>query len=162
MPPAAHRLTLLLLPMDPDRPGSVAVELYERLQRGGWIGPDGGPGPRPLVEGGFARARPEVFDRTRFASSGQGGFSVRCPVDGSNVVAPFSSALEAWRVGGPRHVACGCGREHDLVDLVYSPEAGFARGWLAVIDVQGIELDAEARAEAEVLFEGVRIVVRRG
>ncbi|MES2640556.1 MAG: hypothetical protein V4850_13770 [Myxococcota bacterium] len=162
MPPAAHRLSLLLLPADPERPVDFVERLFEALEDGGWIDEDGGPGPRPLVVGGFARARVERFDRVHFASSGQGGFAVRCPVTEQNVVAAFGRALEAWRAGGPRQLDCACGQAHDLVELHYLPEAGFARGWITLVDVQGVELTADAHAEAERLLMGVRIVIRRG
>lgn len=162
MPPAAHRLSLLVLPADPERPGDFVDRLFESLKDGGWIDEDGGPGPRPLVVGGFARARVERFHGVHFASSGQGGFAVRCPVTEQNVVAAFSRALEAWRAGGPRQLDCGCGQRHDLAELHYVPEAGFARAWVALVDVQGVELTTDAHAEAGRLLMGVRIVVRRG
>lgn len=162
MPPAAHRLSLLLLPADPERPGEYADRLFESLKFGGWIDEDGSPGPRPIVAGGFARARVDVFDHVHFASSGQGGFTVRCPITEGNVVGAFNRALEAWRAGGPRQLACECGLTHDLTELHYQPHAGFARGWVTLVDVQGVELTADAQAEAERLLMGVRIVVRRG
>lgn len=162
MPPAAHRLSLLLLPADPERPPDFVQRLFEALQEGGWIDADGSPGPRPLVVGGFARARLDLFDHVHFASSGQGGFAVRCPVTEQNVVGAFNHALGAWRAGGPRTLVCPCGREHDLVELHYLPDAGFARGWVALVDAQGVELTPDAHAEVERLLMGVRIVVRRG
>ncbi|MDP2308191.1 MAG: hypothetical protein Q8P18_19380 [Pseudomonadota bacterium] len=162
MPPAAHRLSLLLLAADPERPGDFAEKLFEALLDGGWIAQDGGPGPRPLVPGGFARARLETFDSVHFASSGQGGFAVRCPVTEQNVVSGFNRALEAWRAGAPRRLACVCGQAHDLIELHYAPQAGFARAWVALVDVQGVELTPEAYAEAERQLMGVRMVVRRG
>lgn len=138
------------------------TQLYEQLRATGRIAPDGAPGPHPLVDGGFARARVETFPRVQFASSGQGGFRVSCPVNGSNQVQAFNRALEAWRDGGPRTVPFPCGHTHDLVDLHYDPDAGFARGWLALIDVQSVELVADALEDVERWMEGVRIVVRRG
>ncbi len=162
MPPAAHRVSLLLLPADLDAPGSVVVAALAALREAGFVGPDGVPGARPLVDGGFASARVEVFDEVRFASSGQGGFAVRCPVDGENVVAAFNRALPAWRTGGPRVLACSCGREHDLTDLRYLPAAGFACGWIVLVDVGGLDLTPEAHAALTTHLPGVRIVVRRG
>ncbi len=162
MPPAAHRVSLLLLPADLDAPGSVVVAALAALRDAGFVGPGGAPGACPLVVGAFASARAEVFDGVRFASSGQGGFAARCPVDGTNVVAAFNGALPAWRAGGPRVLACGCGREHDLADLRYLPAAGFARGWIALVDVGGLDLTPEAHAALTTHLPGVRIVVRRG
>ncbi|MFN7142967.1 MAG: hypothetical protein ACK4YP_04275 [Myxococcota bacterium] len=160
MPPAVHRLSILLLPADPDTPGERAEALRARLERDGWLSGDT-PGPRALVDGGFARARVEVFDTPRFASNNQGGFRVSCPVDGASVVVPFSRALERWRNGGPRALACTCGETHDLAALVYAPEAGFARGWLALLDVGGAAVDPAALALADEVLGGVRVVARR-
>ncbi len=161
MPPAVHRLSLLLLPADPDAPSDRVVALEARFQREGWLAGDG-PGPRPLVDGGFARARVERFPDVRFASNWQGGFRAACPVDGRNVVPQLGPALEAWRRGGARALACPCGRTHDLSDLAYAPEAGFARGWLALVDVESATLADDARAVAAEELGGVRIVARRG
>jgi hypothetical protein len=161
VPPAAHRLSLLLLPGEPDAASEIVLRLRDRLRGDGFLAGDT-PGPRALVDGGFDLARAEVFDEVRFASSGQGGFAVRCPVDGTNVVGAFNRALPRWRAGGPRRLACTCGREHDLTELRYLPDAGFARGWLALIDVQSVELTPEGRAAVTAVMPDVRILVRRG
>lgn len=162
MPPAAHRLSLLLLPADLDAPGDTVTAALAALRDEGFIAADGAPGARALVSGGFGVARAEVFDGLRFASNGQGGFAVRCPVDGANLVGAFNRALPAWRAGGPRTVACPCGRIHDLAALHYLPDAGFARGWLVLSDVCGLDLTPEGRSAVTTRLPGVRIVVRRG
>lgn len=162
MPYAVHRLTLHLVPADPDAPPARVEALRARLVAEGWLAADGTPGPRPLVAGGFARARVETFEAPRFLSNWQGGFHVRCPVTGENVVAAFSGALSAWRAGGPRAVACGCGATHDLAALRYAPEAAFARGWVALIDAADAEVHPDALALAEAALGGARVIGRRG
>ena len=52
--------------------------------------------------------------------------------------------------------------EHDLVELRYLPEAGFARGWLTLVDVQSVELSPEGSTAVDYVMPGVRILVRRG
>lgn len=161
MPPAVHRLSLLILPGAPDAPPEALATLVDHLRAGAWLEGDR-PGPRPLVHGGFAFARMERFERPRFASNGQGGFRVECPITGENAVPIFNAAFARWRAGGPRELACGCGARHDLDALAYSPPAGFARGWLALVDVGGVQLDPAAEAEVARVLGGVRVVARRG
>lgn len=156
-----HQVALFVMSMDPDRPGDAALALLRRFRAEGFV--DGErPGPRPLVDGGFAAARVEVFPRERFVANRQGGFRVFCPKDGTNVVPAFNPALEAWRAGGPRLLACACGEPHDLADLDYRPPAGFARGWVCLTDAGTLELTPEALALAEAEFGRVRVVARRG
>lgn len=156
-----HDLALFVMAADPDAPGERAATLLDHLRAAGFV--DGErPAARPLVDGGFALARAEVFPRERFVANRQGGFHVRCPADGSNVVPRFNKALEAWRVGGPRALECACGATHDLAALDYRPPAGFARGWVVLTDVGGAELTAAALALAEGELGRVRVVGRRG
>lgn len=137
------------MPADPDADAPV-----EALARA-WAGV-------PLVDAGVAEVRVEVFDRPRFASSGQGGFRVSCPRTGQNVVPAFNPALEAWRAGGPRVLDCPCGDRHDLASLAYAPQAGFARGWVALVDAGGAELLPDAARIAREILGGLRVVLRRG
>ena len=161
MPPAAHRLSLHLLPADPEAPVGAVRALFATLQAEGWLA-DERPGPRALVAGGFLRARLETFDTVRFVSNWQGGFHVRCPVDARDVVGGFGRALEAWRAGGPRALGCDCGAVHPLEALVYAPDAGFARGWITLADIADVRLDPVALARARAVVGEVRIVLRRG
>jgi hypothetical protein len=162
MPLAVHRLTLHLVSAVPDAPPARVEALRSRLRAEGWLSDDARPGPRPLVAGGFDRARVETFDAPRFLSNWQGGFRVRCPNNGESAVDAFSAALAAWRAGGPRAMACGCGATHDLAALRYAPEAAFARGWLALLDAADAEVHPEALALAGDVLGGVRVIGRRG
>jgi hypothetical protein len=140
-----------------------AAVLGERLERAGFLSPApaGGaewlPGQQALLAGGFVRARVVRFEQTQFVSSGQGGFRVLCPSDGRNATARFVPALEGWRRGGDRAVACGCGARHDLSAMTYRPECGFAREWLEFSDVGAADVLAP-----DALLDGVRVVWRRG
>ncbi len=163
---ALHRVAVLVLPSDPERPAADLARLWERLVAQGFVagsGAAGVPGARALVEGGFARAWLDVGEEVRFASNKLGGFRVACPSAGGNVVASFNTAFSAWRTGGARALDCpACGERHDLMALDYAPEAGFARGWLTIEDVEGLVLAPDAQAVAEQVLGGVRIVLRRG
>lgn len=155
------RVAVMLLPADPERPPEDAAAVLDRWRAAGFLAGDR-PGPRPLVPGGFARVRADLGDRVRFVANGMGGFRVYCPDTGANVVPSFDRALEAWRAGGPRALACTCGALHDLAALDYRPPAGFARGWIAVEDAAAVDIDPAALAEAEACLGEVRIVLRRG
>lgn len=150
--PPRHQLGCALLPPDVDA-------LVAHLVAVDCLRPDGDgflPGPRPLVAGGFLRARVMRHTDEQLVSSGQGGFRVFCPADVRNVTAGFAPALEAWRRGGPRALVCACGATHDLAALHYRPACGFARAWLELADVGAAELDVRA------LPAGVEVVWRRG
>lgn len=157
-PLARHQLAVLVLPADPDRDPADVVALVAAWRAAG-LGLDG---PRPIVAGGAARLRVEAHPTPRFVANRQGGFRVRCPVDGRNVVPAFNPAVERWREGGPRTLACPCGRTHDLDALDFAPAAGFARGWVALEDCGGAELDPEAAVLAARALGGMRLVLRRG
>lgn len=144
--PARHQLAILLLCDD-------AAAVVARMQANGHLDGDG-PGP-VQVAGGFLRARVMRFDAEQFVSSGQGGFRVRCPAGAGNVTRGFVPALEAWRAGGARVLACRCGATHDLAELDYAPACGFAREWVELLDV------GEATPPPG-LPMGVRVVLRRG
>lgn len=133
---ARHRLDVLFLPLDPTDRGWASAAAQRLGAAGRW--------PAGVVDGAVARvvAAPDV----RFLSNHQGGFFVRCPVTGANVAAPFSSALERWRTGGPRGLSCSCGREHDLATLAFSPPAGFAAAWIAAEDAAAAEPGPETTA----------------
>ncbi|MFZ5478115.1 MAG: hypothetical protein ACOZNI_15210 [Myxococcota bacterium] len=145
-------LTLHVLPPGVDDPVDPLVAAWREFL----------DGARPLVAGGFARARVERFDGHGFASNQRGGFRVGCPRDGRNLVPAFNRAYPAWREGGPRALACDCGERHDLADLRYAPDAGFARGWIALAGAGDADVTPEARAVADAAVGRVRIVLRRG
>jgi len=106
---------------------------------------------------GFASARTLLFEGEQFVSSGQGGFRVACPVDDRNATAGFVPALEAWRRGGARNLACACGASHDLTSLIFRPVCGFAKQWLEFSDVGAADIAAPAA-----LLEGTQVIWRRG
>lgn len=123
----------------------------------------GGPGPRALVAGGFGRVRAVDWGEERLVANRQGGFRVRCPATGANVVPAFNHAMTAWRAGGPRALACGCGATHDLADLDFAPDAAFARAAVEILDAEDAALTPEAEAVARATWgEAPRVILRRG
>lgn len=180
--PASHRLDLLVLPPSLEL-GRAALEPLRRA----WEALPGGP-----VEGGCAavaiepalgavaadepgagrsggavgeRAGQPAGEPLRFVGNRQGGFRVRCPDTGVNLVPRFNAAVMAWRdhVGDSRALDCPCGRRHDLASLDYQPPAGFARAWIVLRDVASAELRPEAAALVRALLGGEgRVVFRRG
>lgn len=174
---AVHRVSLLVLPSDPERPPADLDAAWSALVDAGFVrvSPDasareGHAGARALVDGGFTRAWLDDGPRgakdrapVRFVGNRLGGFRVGCAACGANLAGPFGRALEAWRAGGPRALRCAsCGRDDDLSALRFAPEAGFARAWLALEDVRSVDLLAEPRALLADALGGVRIVLRRG
>ena len=160
-PPASRRLSLLLMPRDADRTEPAAFEVLARWAHAGFL-PPGDHGSPSLVEGGCASVRAMSSGVQRFLANRQGGFSVRCPASGVNLVPTFVPALTAWRRGGPRYLGCVCAKDHDLVDLEFAPAAGFAFQWVELFDVDGAEVVPEALALAAEVWGGVRMVGRRG
>jgi hypothetical protein len=160
---ARHRLGLLLLPVDPELPRERLEQAWEVLAAEGWR--EGSrPGSLPaLSSGGFLRAWLDVEDDVRFVANRLGGFRVRCPATGANLVPQFPRALEAWRSGGPRALGCtACVGTHALEALLYAPEAGFARGWIALEEVEDASPSEALLARLAALWGGVRVVARRG
>ena len=161
-PPASHRLDLLLLAPTPEAPGAWAESVLEVWRGAGFLAGEA-PGPRELVAGGFARAWAEVYDRERFFANRQGGFRVRCPTGGGNVVPSFNPAMTAWRTrDGSRRLVCpSCGQVHDLAELDYLPPAGFARGVVVVSEAEASAFSTAGLAALGPLGPG-RLVWRRG
>lgn len=98
----------------------------------------------------------------RFFANGQGGFRVSCPTTGESLVPGFSAALEAWRLGGPRQIACSCGVAHDLDTLVYAPPAAFASTAIELWNVPAADLPPAAARAVDACWPGFRVVGSRG
>ena len=149
---ARHRLDLLLLPAEPDT-GRAAIEAaWDGLRAAGVI---------PV--GGGGRVRLDVHDTVRFWANRTGGFRVACPDQRVPIVAAFVRALEAWRVGGPRVLACpACGDAHPLEALAFAPDAGFARGAVCLEQVEHAEVPRGVHDALVDAWGGVRVVARRG
>lgn len=91
-----------------------------------------------------------------------GGFHVRCPRCGTNLVPTFNRALVAFRQGGPRRCVCPrCGADLALDELDFAPAAGFARLALVTVDVQRAALTEEAAALVAEELGAWRTVLRR-
>jgi len=124
--------------------------LLKQLVEGGVVSSDGAAGPHAeaWVEGGFARIYVDDPGRETLYANRLGGFRVRCPETGANVVPAFASAMSAWREGGVRRIEpCpACGGGHDLAELELQPPGAFGRWAWVVADVATASLRPEAVA----------------
>jgi hypothetical protein len=131
----SHRLDLLLVPEPPDaRPIAEARGLLADLVALGVLSADGTAGPRASewMPGGFARLSVDDPGGVTLYANRQGGFRARCPVDGGNLAPELTTAITAWRAGGPRSLSCPrCGRTHALEEVDGLP--AFAFGSLALV-----------------------------
>lgn len=165
MPLPSRRLDLHLVPPDPDdHPRASADGLVDELIRLGMILPGGGPGPEAArwVQGGFGRLWVDDPGHVVLYANQQGGFRVRCPSCGENLVPVFGSALSAFRHGQPRRCTCPrCGTESPLEDLEFAPPAAFGRLSVVTADVSTAALTAEALALVADRLGDWRVVLRR-
>lgn len=114
------------------------------------------------MPGGFRGLRQDRPGKLRLYANGQGGFRVRCPVTGDNVVPAFQRALSAWRSGGPPRLDCpACDAPHTLDALDYAPDAAFGRGALVLVDVASAVPDPDGLAALEPLLGPVVVVGSR-
>ncbi|MCB9685909.1 MAG: hypothetical protein H6735_12780 [Alphaproteobacteria bacterium] len=127
-----------------------------------------GPGPRSaaLVPDGFSRAGLELPDgEVGFWANRQGGFTVRCPVDDTPVVAAFARAHEAWRArtGPPPPVACtACGATHRADELVFRPEVAWGPFALVFGQVGSAAATPEEVERVTRALGPCAVVLRRG
>ena len=165
MPRPSSRLDLLLVPTD--RAVAIDVdawkEIYGRWQERGWLeGSRPGPAVDELLVGGFARVwRDDPGVPTLYANQ-QGGFRVRCPVQGSAIAREFGRAVQSWRQGGPFALTCPvCDQEHALDAMDLQPKVRFGRGAIVFSAANGMELEPGALAEVKASFGPLEIVLRR-
>jgi hypothetical protein len=155
----------------PPRPGHVLdiILVPERAIEAdpAWpdvFAPGGTPGPAAgtLVAGGFRRWRVDRPGRTVLYANQQGGFRVRCPVDGTSVIREFSAAMaDRGDLDGSRTLACPCGRAHRLDQLSFLPDAAFGRSALFLHDAaDGVVSETGLRTVREILGP-LRVILRR-
>lgn len=149
MPHASHRISLFIVPRDPEHElgeGHVA-QLRETLCKEGILDAQDQAGEHSgrFVEGGFARFR---FDRPPWPvvyGNRLGGYRVQCPHCDANMVTLLDLGLRRWRNGEGRGVACeSCSREFCIEALRFKPPAAPGR-WALVF----------SRAESSELKSGV-------
>jgi len=98
----------------------------------------------------------------RLYANGQGGFRVRCPETGRNVVPAFQEAVRAWRRGGTRSMDCpACGGRHDLSSLSFAPPAAFGRGAVVLVDAARSTLEPAGRRDLEAALGALVVVGSR-
>jgi hypothetical protein len=150
-----HRLDIVLVPDGEIDETRLPTDVF---------GPDGAPGAAAgsLVAGGFRRWRVDRPGRTVLYANQQGGFQVRCPVDGRGLVRELSRAIaDRADLDPSRRIACGCGATHRLDELTFLPDAAFGRTALVLHDAEDGRLtDSGARSVREALGP-LRIILRR-
>lgn len=157
----------------PPRPGPH-LDLYLVPQGGGAVPSDSDlirvlgepeePSQAPeLVEGGFSSWRADRPRGPVLYANRQGGFFVRCPETGQNVVPAFNPALAQWRAGGaPELSPCpSCGSEHLFRELDYAPPAAIGQGALVLIQAGSMRLTARGRDQIEGVLGPVVVVGAR-
>ncbi len=158
-----HRLNLYLVPADPER--ELDADAVERglgaLRRAGVLsGWRPGPAAEHLVAGGFALLRLDHPPLPTIYGNRQGGYFVRCPSCGTDMVPAALRALSVWRSGGGRAARCpSCGASRELEDLETAPPARPARFALELRDVGGPELLGAHRPALERVLGGDFFVV---
>lgn len=162
MPPKpGPHLDLYLVPPE----GVPLVEdVLDRLEALG-VAAGRAPGSRAtdFVEGGYSGVRVERRDTDGLYANGQGGFRVRCPETGENVVPAFQEARKAWRDGGEAvlRVCPSCGRSHRMGALDYAPPAAVGRGAVVLSGVACAELTEAGLARLTAALGPLRVVGSR-
>ena len=156
MPFARHRLDccICLLPVEHSdiQPLSLlATEMSVAKEKG-----------KSLPAGGFASLLLEESPRARLYANHQGGYRVFCPGCNENIAKGFSLAVEQWRRGSPREMACSfCGQIFFLEGVVSQPPLCFASAAIILHDVQEASLGAFWEARCRLLLCDFQIIFRR-
>ena len=131
-----HRLNLYLVPQG----GTADPEaLLSALADWGVLaGMKPGPRAEEFVDGGFALLRVDRPGRELLYGNRQGGFRVRCPDCGANLVAAFSEARAK-----DAEVTCdACGGTRDHRALTFLPDVAFGELAVELRDVGAPSLTA--------------------
>ena len=159
----SHRLDLVIV--SDDLHGALPTEeLITALQSSGIIDEGGRPGAnaQQLVSGGFQRIWVDIPPQMVLYANQQGGYYVRCPKNGDNVVPSFQRALRQWRAGGPRELTCeACNGVHPLEDLTYKPPAVFAKNALIIGNSESASLTPEGDSWLKQNVPDYRLIGRR-
>ena len=150
MPRPGHRLDVMLVarPVDREVSDVVATRTVELL--------------KSRVKADVRGVRVDRRDRPWLFANQQGGFHVRCPVDGMSVVVPFSRAWARYRDGkGERAMRCLCGEQHLLEALDFLPMAAFGRVAVTLLDVSSARVVSGHEAAIEAVFGPFDVVARR-
>ncbi|MFT5679558.1 MAG: hypothetical protein ACI8RZ_000462 [Myxococcota bacterium] len=163
MPRPSHRVDLLFVPTSLTLvPDAAAFDaLKQAWTTEGRIG--AGADPDRIVLGGFRRLWLDLPGRLTLYANQQGGYYVRCPVDGGNIVPAFSAAVQGWRGGGGFSLTCtSCGALHSLDAVTLAPPGAFAQGAVVLSNVGGLTLAEGVAARLSAVLGGShREVVRR-
>lgn len=154
----SHRLDVVVVSTEIERvPDAAAFEaLRARWEAAGRL-EDGS-----LIEGGFRRLRLDLPDHIALYANHQGGYYVRCPQTGGNLAREFSAAVQAWRAGGPRTLACAhCGSTHPLEAVQLAPPGAFGRGAVVFSDAGSVALADDVLPMLEPILGEGRVIVRR-
>jgi len=128
MPQASHRLSLFLVPRNPDEALSelCAHQLVEGLRAEKVLVADdrAGPNAEDIVVGGFVRFRIDRPPSPVVYGNRLGGYRARCPHCGFNMVNAIEVGLRRWRTGDGRTLHCpDCLAATSLEGLDYAPPA---------------------------------------
>lgn len=165
MPHASHKLELLWVPNDPERPldmGSIDALFGVWSARGLIEGDAPGRKANELIKDGFVRIWIDSPGRMWLYANQQGGFRVECPQCHEQIAGEFNRAFRDWKLGSARSLECPhCGSQPDLNDCHHRPDAAFAHWAVVLSGVQSLELGQGIQEEVEAALGGVKTVIRR-
>lgn len=168
MPHASHRISLFLVPRDPEHELSDAhlAHLRETLVAERVLDEQGAAAEHSgnLVEGGFSRFR---FDRPPWPvvyGNRLGGYRAQCPHCGASLAKSMESGLRRWRGGEGRDVDCdACLKSTSLEGLIFYPPAAPGRWALVFSRAESSELKNGALVHLEALCGAqLQTIVVRG
>jgi hypothetical protein len=145
MPQASHRLSLFLVPRNPDDALSelCADRLLQDLRAEKVLVADGraGPNAEHIVAGGFVRFRIDRPPHPVMYGNRLGGYRAQCPSCGVSMVQSIEVGLRRWRAGDGRALCCPrCQAPTSLEGLDYAPPAAPAHWALVFSRVESSEI----------------------
>jgi hypothetical protein len=168
VPHASHRISLFIVPRDPEHQLSDThlALLRETLVQERVLDDKGAAAENSesLVEGGFSRFR---FDRPPWPvvyGNRLGGYRAQCPHCGASLAKSMESGLRRWRSGQGRDLDCeSCLRSTSLEALTFYPPAAPGRWALVFSRAESNELKSGALDRLEALCGAqLQTIVVRG
>lgn len=156
MPHASHRLSLFLVPKNPDAVLSRAVgdSVNGLLRKEGVLAMDdrAGANAHAMVVGGFSRFRIDWPPDPVVYGNRLGGYRAECPQCGVSVVTAMVAGLRSWRKGEGRGFNCpNCQERTSLEAVNYAPPAAPGKWALVFSRTESSEVQPDLLQKLESL-----------